>query len=50
MHAYCCSLDSDNQIKLSSADEFRWINQNEFDDFAFPKANKVVIQNLVGTS
>ncbi|MEC8677362.1 MAG: A/G-specific adenine glycosylase [Candidatus Margulisiibacteriota bacterium] len=50
MHAYCCTLDSDNKIKLSSADEFRWINQNEFDDFAFPKANKVVIQNLIGTS
>ena len=50
MHAYICQTNQYQNLRLSSADDFRWVTQNQLDQFAFPKANKVVIENLKGNS
>ena len=43
IHAFMCH-SNDTNIQLASADDHQWIS---FDDFAFPKANKVIIENLM---
>ena len=47
LHAYLCSTKNDNPLKCSSADEFKWVSPKELNKFAFPKANKVIIDHLI---
>ena len=46
IHAFMCH-SNDTNIQLASADDHQWISLDSFDDFAFPKANKVIIENLI---
>ena len=46
IHAFMCH-SNDTNIQLASADDHQWILIDSFDDFAFPKANKVIIENLI---
>ncbi|MEK9728153.1 MAG: A/G-specific adenine glycosylase [Candidatus Margulisiibacteriota bacterium] len=46
MHAYLCNVETDQGLEIKSAENHCWIDNTEFDSFAFPKANKVIIQNL----
>ena len=47
MHAFECLSKNISELKCKSADEHKFINLNEFNDYAFPKANKVIIENLI---
>ena len=46
IHAFMC-YSNDTKIQLASADDHQWISIDSFNDFAFPKANKVIIENLI---
>ncbi len=47
MHAFICSCPDTKGIKLNSAEQLEWVHESELEAFAFPKANKVVIENLI---
>ena len=46
IHAFICETKS-TKITLSSAESYQWIKLDDFDNYAFPKANKVIIENLI---
>lgn len=46
IHAFICET-TETTITLNSADEYKWIRGNQFDEYAFPKANKVIIENFI---
>jgi len=46
LHAYMCSVSSHESIQCNSADDHEWVEPSELNKFAFPKANKVIIQHL----
>ena len=47
LHAYRCVLDPPGQeIELGAAVEGRWVSLDELDTFAFPSANRRLIQAL----
>ena len=47
LHAYICKLDPPAQkIRLGAAVEGRWVSLDELDTFAFPSANRRLIQAL----
>ena len=47
MHAFECKSENFSELKCKSADEYKFIKSTEFKDYAFPKANKVIIENLI---
>ncbi len=47
MHAFQCYTDNIKNIKCNSADNYKWIEKNQLNEFAFPKANRVIIENLI---
>lgn len=49
LHAFFCSLVSGNPRAIGCSD-FRWVSRNELAQFAFPKANKVILENLIKAS
>lgn len=46
IHAFICET-SEKTLSLNSAETYQWINIDQFDDYAFPKANKVIIENFI---
>ncbi|MFH1011244.1 MAG: A/G-specific adenine glycosylase [bacterium] len=46
LHAFLCSLRRGRIRKLGVAD-YRWVLPQELQNFAFPKADRVIIQNLM---
>jgi A/G-specific adenine glycosylase len=46
LHAFLCGMQSERIRKLGVAD-FRWVRPRELQDFAFPKADRVIIQELL---
>lgn len=47
LHAFRCSMDPPGQaINLNAAVEGRWVSEDELDQFAFPSANRRLIEIL----
>jgi A/G-specific adenine glycosylase len=46
LHCYLCTLKSGRIKKIGVAD-YRWITRSELTDFAFPKADRVIIEKLL---
>ena len=46
MHAFICDVIDPSNLSCKSADDYSWINVTQLDEFAFPKANSVVIAHL----
>jgi len=46
IHAYFCNTSNHKPLKCNSADDYRWVSPHELEKFAFPKANKVIIDHL----
>jgi A/G-specific adenine glycosylase len=47
LHAYCCELDPPGQeVVLRASVEGRWVSVDELDNFAFPSANRRLIEIL----
>ena len=45
MHAYLCDYESGN-VKISSADDFKWVLFEELTKYPFPKANIKILKSL----
>ena len=46
MHAFICETNDASLLCCKSADDYTWIKAKQLDEFAFPKANCVVISHL----
>lgn len=47
MHAYLCEVDKPPTLEPKAAQAWQWVNMLQLKDFAFPKANKVVVERLL---
>jgi A/G-specific adenine glycosylase len=45
LHAFECEFMA-GRVKLASAQRFRWVKPEELEAFAFPAANRRIIQQL----
>lgn len=50
LHAYECTVEDDGPLTLASADDHRWVVASELSDYAFPKANRMVIHAILDRS
>ena len=48
LHVFQCSYQS-GEIRLNGCDDYRWIRLSQLDDFAFPGADRKVIDQLMET-
>lgn len=48
LHAFMCSIVSGNPAPVQSA-EIRWVSIQELEDYPFPKANKILIEQLLNS-
>jgi A/G-specific adenine glycosylase len=46
LHAFACEFVS-GRVKLQSAQAFRWVSPEELERYAFPAANKRIIERLL---
>jgi A/G-specific adenine glycosylase len=49
LHVFYCQYQS-GKIQLNGCDDYRWIEPSQLDDFAFPGADRKVIDRLMKTS
>jgi len=49
LHAHLCRVSNHASLQLKSADDYQWVAPSELTNFAFPKANKVIIEHLIKT-
>jgi A/G-specific adenine glycosylase len=47
LHAYTCRVKNAHPLQLNSADDAAWVSAEDLSNYAFPKANKVIIPHLL---